>query len=1090
MDPTSRESWRRIEALLDAALDRAPRERAAFLESACGGDEALRAKVASLLAACEEPVTFLDTQAARFAEDLVALMDDVVPPAPAPVSPRIGAYRIVGELGRGGMGTVYLAEREAHFEQRVALKLIRHGLHLDETLVRRFVDERQILASLDHPNIARLLDGGVTADGLPWFAMELVEGEPIDRSCDARRLPIEMRLELFATVCDALDYAHRNDVVHRDLKPSNILVRADGTVKLLDFGIAKLLAAGHTAATGQTRTGFRLLTPEYASPEQVRGDAISPASDVYSLGVLLFELLTGQRPHRITGGAPNEAEQAGLDRTPPRPSTVVRRAVDEPASDGATSMTRVARARATTPQRLTERLRGELDRIALKALEKRPEHRYASAAALAGDLRRHLEGLPVSARPRLRFPARSTLAITAIMVLGLALAGAWLSVRGRLAAPVAAADSRTLAVGLIADYREERSSSAALALADLLATNLARVPSLAVVSTARLYELMAQLGGGVEPDAGAYSAAARRAGASVLIDGALYGSSAAGLRLDLRRIDVATGEILGAYTVAERDLFALVDSGTARLAAEVGSNRPLTSVADVTTHSEVAYRFYEEGLRTYYRGDLASARRMLEAALAEDSTLAMAAYYLARIEPQRERKLAFTERAVRLADRASDRERLIIRSATAFALSDPRAVAIAETLAVRYPHEPEGHRFAGQARLEAGDLTGALTRLRHVITMDSLALMGAAVRCSACDARATLVGIYILMDSLHAAEREANRWVELDPESAMSWLALSEVHRVSGRVDAARNAYLRAARIDPTRHGQPFYFAYHVMQPGDYESADRALRELADDGTAELRSDAAWYLSISLRRQGRFEEALSTAREHRALTRMLDPKDRSSYNALAEAQVLLEMGRHRASAALFDSIAHGDDAGTSRSLPVWAMSLAANALAAAGDTTALAARIDTIRALGSRSLLGRDQRLHHHVHGLLLAARGDDEAAVAEFQHAMLSAVVYTRTNLELARALIRLGRAGEAVAVLRPTILGPIEASALYVSRTDLEETLARAWDLAGVADSALVHYETVLRAFERADPSVQPRVAAIRERVAALTDRTRARF
>jgi tetratricopeptide (TPR) repeat protein len=274
------------------------------------------------------------------------------------------------------MGTVYLAERaDDQYKKRVALKLLRARSARDEHGIRRFREERQILAALDHSDIARLLDGGVTADGLPWFAMEYVEGVPIDRYCDERRLSVETRLELFCRVCAAVQYAHRNLVVHRDLKPANILVTADGGVKLLDFGIAKLLvdsAAGVPASL--TATGERLMTPLYASPEQLRGDSVSTASDVYALGVLLYELLTGRVPYRLATREAHDVAAAILEQEPERMSAVA-------------------------PAKLARRLRGDLDTIVATALQKDPGRRYASAEQLGADVRRHLDGLPVTARP-------------------------------------------------------------------------------------------------------------------------------------------------------------------------------------------------------------------------------------------------------------------------------------------------------------------------------------------------------------------------------------------------------------------------------------------------------------------------------------------------------------------------------------------------------------------------------------------------------------------------------------------------------------------------------------------------------------------
>nr|MBA2670026.1 serine/threonine protein kinase [Gemmatimonadota bacterium] len=352
---------------------------------ACAGDGELQAEVERWLRSCERADGFLEQPAAEFAAGLIVEADNETGGA-APE--RIGPYRILHEAGHGGMGAVYLAERaDDQFRQRVALKLVRGGLH-SEYLVRRFREERQILASLDHPNIARLLDGGVTAEGLPFFAMEFVEGTPIDRFSDEKQLSVEQRLELFLKVCGAVQYAHRNLVVHRDLKPSNILVTHEGEPKLLDFGIAKLLSRDPEAAL--TQAGMRMLTPEYASPEQIRGEPVNTASDVYSLGVLLYELLAGTPPHRRGTRTSRELEQRVLEREPERPSVAVLRAeVPE----------QVSRARGAVPSKLSRHLRGDLDTVVLKAMHREPQRRYATAEQFAADVRRHLDGMPVGARP-------------------------------------------------------------------------------------------------------------------------------------------------------------------------------------------------------------------------------------------------------------------------------------------------------------------------------------------------------------------------------------------------------------------------------------------------------------------------------------------------------------------------------------------------------------------------------------------------------------------------------------------------------------------------------------------------------------------
>ncbi len=388
MASTSSQRWREVDRIVDAALDLTPEHRASYLETACASDLSLRAEVERLLRSCESAADFLELPACEYAAPLLAV---VTPVEGSVEGMRVGPYRVVAEAGRGGMGAVYLAERDDdQYRRRVALKLVRRGLDGDATVVRRFVEERQILASLEHPNIARLLDGGMTSDGLPYFAMEYVRGTPIDRYCDERRLSLEARLRLFGSVCDAVQYAHRRLVVHRDLKPSNILVTDEGDVKLLDFGIAKLLATDSDSSNPPvTQVGLRLMTPEYASPEQLRGEAISTASDVYSLGVLLYELLAGRRPHDAAGRPAHESALTHADAEITRPSLALGRGVDAAAT---------AHARGTTAERLRRHVAGDLDTIVLAALQAQPERRYGSAEQLGADIRRHLTGLPVSAR--------------------------------------------------------------------------------------------------------------------------------------------------------------------------------------------------------------------------------------------------------------------------------------------------------------------------------------------------------------------------------------------------------------------------------------------------------------------------------------------------------------------------------------------------------------------------------------------------------------------------------------------------------------------------------------------------------------------
>ena len=364
-------------------MELTPEQQKAFLDQACGDDLVLRREAESLINSHEEATQHIQ-DVIREAVDVVTVED-----TPTVVGRQIGAYRVIEVLGRGGMGDVYLAVRaDDEYQKRVAIKVVQHDLGNAEIL-RRFRNERQILAGLDHPNIARLLDGGTTTDGMPYVVMEYVEGEPIDRYCANHRLSIEERLRLFRDVCAAVHYAHQNLIVHRDIKPGNILVNTEGTPKLLDFGIAKLLNPElNRQAQAVTRMAMRLMTPEYASPEQIRGEPITTASDIYSLGVVLYELLTGHRPYRFKTYASPEIEQIVSFEQPEKPSTIVSRPKTE--GDG------VAKRDA---EKLRRRLAGELDAIVMMALRKEPQRRYASAEQLSDDIRRHLKGRPVRARP-------------------------------------------------------------------------------------------------------------------------------------------------------------------------------------------------------------------------------------------------------------------------------------------------------------------------------------------------------------------------------------------------------------------------------------------------------------------------------------------------------------------------------------------------------------------------------------------------------------------------------------------------------------------------------------------------------------------
>ncbi|HEX8566868.1 MAG TPA: protein kinase [Pyrinomonadaceae bacterium] len=397
--PMTTERWQQIELVFQNALDLAPgEERERYLTDACADDAELRSEVDKLLAQHERAGSFISIGALESGE-----LPEMTEEVDGLIGKRIGSYRLLREIGRGGMGAVYEAERaDNSFQRRVAVKFIKRGMDTD-LILKRFRNERQILASLNHPNIARLLDGGTTADGLPYFVMEFIEGEPFYHYCDNRKLGVTARLELFRQICDAVDEAHRNKVVHRDLKPSNILVKPDGTAKLLDFGIAKLLDPELAAATiEQTATQMRLMTPEYASPEQVCGEPVTPAADIYSLGVLLYELLTGHRPYRFKNRAIHEISRVVCEQQPLAPSESLTREdnlIFTGTGDHRVTLAEIIEARNADLKTLRRELAGNLDRVILKALRKEPAERYQTALELSEEIERVLQNRPVKAEP-------------------------------------------------------------------------------------------------------------------------------------------------------------------------------------------------------------------------------------------------------------------------------------------------------------------------------------------------------------------------------------------------------------------------------------------------------------------------------------------------------------------------------------------------------------------------------------------------------------------------------------------------------------------------------------------------------------------
>jgi tetratricopeptide (TPR) repeat protein len=647
--------------------------------------------------------------------------------------------------------------------------------------------------------------------------------------------------------------------------------------------------------------------------------------------------------------------------------------------------------------------------------------------------------------------------------------------------------TRTIAVGRITDYRRSESPIAG-SVTDLLATNLARANGVRVVSTARMYDLLRRLGTG-DTTSGAFAAAAQQAGADELVDGALYNHDGR-LRLDLRRIDLASGAVRAAYSVEAEDVFSLTDSSTSRLVSGLGIPALPGSVADVTTRSATAYRLYVEGLRAHFRGDAPVALKFFETAVAEDSSFALAQYYAAVETGDVVLKRQRLERARQLAARATDRERLTILAGWAGTVSLPSLHAIADTLASRYPTEVAGPLNQGIALVNEGRYMEALVPLQRVLAMDTLGLRDAAAGCGACDAFNWIASAYQLADSLDAAERVARRWLRLQPGSLRATEAMTLILDAEGRGTAADSVLRTVSPRVIERVEVLTRRAAYLIRSGAYDAAERVLVDIAATGGQHERIEAYWYLGISLRQQGRLAAALDTVRRMRVWTPRVPSSSAASApgNAVLQAQILLEIRQPRAAAALFDSIARGreelESGPVAARRETWSLSHSAGARAAAGDTAALARLVDSVASLGAASGLGRDAKLHHYVRGLLFAARHDDERAAAEFRESIISwNFGYTRANYELARALLRLGRPTEAIPVLQPALRGSLEASNLYMSRTELHELLAQAWDAANGRDSAAAHYRVVADSWEHADALLQPRRARAAARLAAPT-------
>ena len=618
----------------------------------------------------------------------------------------------------------------------------------------------------------------------------------------------------------------------------------------------------------------------------------------------------------------------------------------------------------------------------------------------------------------------------------------------------------TFAVGMILEEGVPDTLRIGGVLTDMLATNLARVAKLSVLSNTRLLELMRP---GQDTLSVGYLDAARRAGATEILHGRLLAGPQWGLALELQRVELATGIVRGAYRVQANDRYALVDSVTVSIARDLQLRSPAGSVAEATTASPVAYRLYEEGLRALYQYDNAAALRLFRAALDEDSTFAMAAYYDAILQSgDAPSTSARYGRALRLAVRLPERERLLVTSQLLTNTNDPAAMAVADSLSLRYPGEPQSYLQVSNAYISRGDWAAARNAVERAIAIDSATEPAERQACRLCEDLKYLSTIYLWWDSLEAAERTAHRYLRLRPGNYYPRHILVLTAALRGD-SAATHANLRKLReVHPYTVSDEQVIGRLILA-GDYEGAERRLQQMLDSPKAEDVANAHWLRATLLRNQGRLAEARRAA-------------GNGSPHDIIGGIVALEHGDHRAALSVFGVRAgwdYGDwGAGTAARHRTWSKTLQAMVLVASGDTTRLRSLADTVEYWGQRSNYGRDRRAHHYIRGMLLVAQKRDAEAATELREAIHSPTNgFTRVNYELGRTLLRLGRPNEAVPIVRAALHGELDGSSLYMSRTELHELLAQAFDQAGMRDSAAVHYRAVVNAWVRADPMFHAR-------------------
>jgi serine/threonine protein kinase/tetratricopeptide (TPR) repeat protein len=1052
--------WERLNEIFHAALARPAGERSGFLDTACPEDPGLRAEVEQMISAHERAAGFIEGPAIAHAG---TWLDDESPASAA--GRPLGPYRIECEIGRGGMGTVYLAQRaDGQYEQSVAIKLIKRGMDSDLVL-ERFRAERQILASLDHPNIARLMDAGTTDDGRPYFVMEYIEGKPIDEYADAHHLTVPERLRLFLQVSAAVAYAHTRLIVHRDIKPVNILVTTEGVPKLLDFGIAKVLRSAADEPTASV-TGFRLLTPQYASPEQVEGRPATTVSDVYSLGVVLYELLTGRSPYRPRSQAPADVAEAVQTTRPERPSVAVTRSeaagIPAPRRAGLNPDRAAATGIANTGK-LGRLLRRDLDDIVLTALRKEPARRYGSVELLAEDVRRHLDSLPVRARPDgivyrtgkfLRRNRSSVVAAALAALVAVTLGGIFVAFRAR-AEEHAGSLLSTGALArrdriLVADFADRAGDSTlAQALTDAFRTDLAQSPLVQVMTPRQVRSTLLHMER--SPEAVLDDSLAReiavREGVKAFVSGSVSRVGGA-YTLTVQLISAQAGEALTGLRETARDssqLIAAVDRASKGLRHRIGESlralHEMPQLSEVTTPSLQALRLYTEGNRLFVSGERTRGARFLEQAVAIDTGFAMGYEALAKAyealgEPGR--MLAAGQHAIANQARMSLRESAIHYASSAYARGDYRyAVDQYARLLERYPD-------------------------------DAAALSNMALAYRAWRKFATAESVY-------------RRAIRADSTIPVIWFGLHSAQLLEGKFADSRRTLDLIGRKFPNDRILPMVEVNDAAARQDWDEAERRAhaRIAAHRGDTLQLEDGFEQLAGIVMTRGRLSEAQRQWSTQLALTTSSESWGRYLYGV--QQLSYLELRYHNAPArarALMDS-ALGDhplDRILPGDRPYYEL---ARFYAVVGDTRRarllLASADSTDRALG-RSRPGE----RSWTRGVIAFAEGKTNEAELELRQASETDFCAICSLPDLARVYEAAGERDSALVTYERYLATPwlfryeVDGTELGGAMMRLGELYEEQGEPAKAADA----FSRLSRLWERADPDLRAAVARVRER------------